>query len=78
MYSLSELAAQYGRQAEALHIQLRAARRDAARENDPASAYLLRRRVVMLTEMWRDTRDIGLLLAHYYDGAPSGREAHGE
>jgi len=49
---------------------MRVIRAEAAREEDPSEAYLLRRQADMLREMWRETRDTSQLLAHYYDGVP--------
>jgi hypothetical protein len=73
VYTLVELAGQYTALAEALRTSAQAARALALRETDPKAAYLRRRQTALLGEMFRDARDIGRLLAHYYDGSPARR-----
>ena len=69
MYTLMELSEQYGRLSQKLYKRMRMVRIETERTEDPTEAYLLRQREALLRDMWRETRDISRLLAHYYDGA---------
>lgn len=65
--TLLELSAQYAASAAVIHsriAELRAAERAQA---DAVAAQRLRLRINTLLPLWRETRELAALTAHYYD-----------
>ena len=64
--TLLRMAAGYRRSGELIRLRI-IALRDAAREADPEEKRLLEQRVRELSAMYRETREIALVLERYYD-----------
>lgn len=72
--TLYELSMEYKAQAELIHERLRLVRRLEAETEDEAELGRLRDRIRILSAMWRDTRDVGVLTECYYERS-RGRNA---
>lgn len=65
--TLLELSIQYADTAAAIHTRIRELEQLERIQTDPVCAQSLRRRIVELTPLWRDMREMTRWTAHYYD-----------
>ena len=65
--TLQELSPQYARQAETVARRLRELRQQELAEGDPQAAQTLRQRQQELRPLLRETRELAVLTAKYYD-----------
>lgn len=64
---LLEISVRYAESAALLRGRIQELRGLEKAEADPEQARRIRRRIEILTGIWRETRDIAALTAHYYD-----------
>ena len=65
--TLLELSIQYADGAAAIHTRIRELEQLERIQTDPVCAQALRRRILELTPLWRDMREMTRRTAHYYD-----------
>ena len=65
--TLLELSVQYADGAAAIHTRIRELEQLEQLQTDPVCAQALRRRILELTPLWRDMREMTRRTAHYYD-----------
>lgn len=71
LMTLQELSMEYAAQAELLHDRLALLRRQEVNAATEYDRIRIHDRVRILSAMWRDTRDIAALTAHYYERSHS-------
>lgn len=64
---LLEISVRYAESAALLRGRIQELRGLEKAEADPEQARRIRRRIEVLAGIWRETRDIAALTAHYYD-----------
>ncbi|MCI8480478.1 MAG: hypothetical protein HFG08_06325 [Oscillibacter sp.] len=64
---LLEISIYYSESAARLRGRMQELRDMEKAEADPEQARRIRRRIEVLAGIWRETRDIAALTAHYYD-----------
>ena len=65
--TLLELSVQYADGAAAIHTRIRELEQLEQLQTDPVCAQAPRRRILELTPLWRDMREMTRRTAHYYD-----------
>lgn len=65
--TLREISQGYQESAEALRVRIVELRAQAQLQTDDEAVRSLRRRIGVLVPIWRETRELALLTAHYYD-----------
>ena len=65
--TLQEMAVEYRAQARALRTRMGELEAAGAQTEDPDERERLRGRVCLLASMWRETRDLAVLLERYYE-----------
>ena len=65
--TLLELSAEYRESAELLRSRLRTLRCQLRRAEEPAVCFSLQRRIAMLTELLRQTKELAELTERYYE-----------
>lgn len=65
--TLLEMSLSYQSSAAAIHGRIVELRSLARVQTDPEAAFCLRRRIDDLMPLWRETRELAALTAHYYD-----------
>nr|WP_326183619.1 hypothetical protein [uncultured Oscillibacter sp.] len=65
--TLLELSVQYALSAAAIHDRIAELRAAEQTQADAETARLLRQRVNALLPLWRESRELAALTAHYYD-----------
>ncbi len=65
--TLQELSVEYRRQAEVLRERIGELEKARQRTRDSRRIEELRERVRILTELWREARDLAVLTEHYYE-----------
>jgi len=65
--TLLEMSVVYRDSAEAIHGRIVELRRLERFQTDSEAAFRLRRRIDELTPLWRESRELAALTAHYYD-----------
>jgi hypothetical protein len=64
---LSEMSIFYADSANAIRLRIAELREEAKRQTDAERARALRRRIVVLTPLLREMRELAALTEHYYD-----------
>lgn len=65
--TLLELSGQYADSAAAIHGRITELRAEARAQADAEASHRLHLRINALLPLWRETRDLAALTAHYYD-----------
>lgn len=65
--TLREMSVEYRAQAAALRTRMRELEQAAGQTEDPEERARLEGRVCLLASMWRETRDLAVLLERYYE-----------